>query len=59
MYTTVIKHNRELHISKYDNLNKGRQPNLDKKLEEDSITENQRLKMANEYAKNTKNTKEM
>ena len=37
--------------TRYDNSSKGRQPKFDKKLEEDLITENQRLRMENEYLK--------
>ena len=35
----------------YDSPRKGRQPKFDKKLDEDLITENQRLRMENEYLK--------
>ena len=37
--------------TQYDNPRKGRQPKFDKKLKEDLITENQRLRMENEYLK--------
>ena len=37
--------------SKVDGIAKGRPPKLDKKIEEDLIAENQRLRMENEYLK--------
>ena len=37
--------------SKADGIAKGRPPKLDKKIEEDLIAENQRLRMENEYLK--------
>lgn len=39
--------------SKVDGIAKGRPPKLDKKMEEDLIAENQRLRMENEYLKNS------
>jgi transposase len=42
---------RRGYATNYDNSFKGRKPKFDKKLKEDLITENQRLRMENEYFK--------
>ena len=47
----MSEENRSTHklYEKADGIAKGRPPKLDKKIEEDLIAENQRLRMENEY----------
>ena len=51
LYTSDAADEQRGTASKVDGIAKGRPPKLDKKIEEDLIAENQRLRMENEYLK--------